>query len=433
MKNQRTMHHLSFRLLAIPSVAVLTLTACSTHRQLATQAVDFNLTVEKAQNEMLLLNVIRAKDRLPLYVTGISGLTGSVETSFTAGLTGTYTGEKETTRSSTPSTVSILSRAYTPSLGATVTADPTFTLAVLDTQEFMRGFLEPLGKETLAYYWSQGWPPELLVYLLVQRVEVSEAGKPPVVLRNHPDSADPDLADLKSFAEWVHRDFLAYSPEIEEVSTPVNIGPELAEAEVANLNDLVEMAKEGLVLEKVEGEDRYQLQKQGKDLRFRLTSDPGATTEEPKEKQQYFQSLAHKPEKVGVSGIRSKSITFVLRSPEAVLYYLGELMRVANRKDPLVALLCIQGRFQPLFLALPAGVCSETLVDADTGRERFSIPPTDLGASVETCDTGALRLEKPTCESGRSMQAMGLLGQLISLQKSAKDLPSTGLVRVVGD
>jgi hypothetical protein len=434
MQTEESMRHLFHRLLAIPSVAVLTLAACSAHRQLARQAVDFNLTVEKAQNEMLLLNVIRAKERLPLYLTGISNLTGSVETAFTAGLTGTYTGERESTRSSAPSTVNLLSRSYTPSLGATLTAAPTFTLTVLDTQEFMRGFLDPLGKETLAFFWSQGWPPELLVYLLVQQVEISEDGKPTRVLRNHPDSADPDLEDLKSFAEWVHRDFLAQSPEIEEVSVPVSIGPELAEAEVANLNNLVAMAKEGLVLEKVEGEkDRYQLQKQGQDVRFHLASNAKVDAEEPKEKQPYFRSLAQKPEKMGVSGIGSKSITFALRSPEAVLYYLGELTRLANRKDPLVPLICIQGQFQPLFLALPAGACSESLVDADTGRERFSIPPTDLGASAETCDAGALRLEEPACESGRSMQAISLLGQLISLQKSAKDLPSTSLVRVIGD
>ena len=57
---------------AVSSLLIVSgFSGCSSHRQLATQDVDFNLTVEKAQNEMLLLNVIRAKDRLPMYMTGI--------------------------------------------------------------------------------------------------------------------------------------------------------------------------------------------------------------------------------------------------------------------------------------------------------------------------------------------------------------------------
>jgi hypothetical protein len=49
------------------------------------------------------------------------------------------------------------------------------------------------------------------------------------------------------------------------------------------------------------------------------------------------------------------------------------------------------------------------------------------------CSRGALELREPSCESGRSMQALRLLSQVMSLQKSAKDLPTPALVRVIGD
>src|SRR5947207_1867320 len=120
--------------------------ACSAHRQLAKQAGGFDLTAEKAQNEMLLLNVLRSKD----------------------------------------------------------------------------------------------W---LLIYLLVQRVEVGEAGKPVEVLRNHPDSDDPEVQKLQAFAQWVQRDFLSRGPEIEDVPVAVSIGPELSAAQVADLEKLVALAK----------------------------------------------------------------------------------------------------------------------------------------------------------------------------------------------
>jgi hypothetical protein len=86
---------------------------------------------------------------------------------------------------------------------------------------------------------------------------------------------------------------------------------------------------------------------------------------------------------------------------------------------------------QPLFVALPAGLCKETLLEADTGRGGFSVPSGQVGA-LAPCEEGESRLEDATkCEPGRSMQSLRLLSQLMSLQKSAKDLPSTAVVRVI--
>jgi hypothetical protein len=415
-------------------LTALMLTGCSAQR-LATQAVSFNLTVERAQNEMLLLNVIRAKDRLPMYLSGISGLTGNVQTTLTSSLGSTYTDARATKTAPGATAAEItdtLTRAYTPSVGATFSKNPTFTLAVLDTQEFMRGFLTPLGKDILNYYWTQGWPRELLLYLLVQRVEIQEKDKPLEVLRNYPDSADPDVSEMKEFALWVQAEFLAKDPQIESVPVPVNIGPELPAAEVTSLERLIEVAKEGLSVTKVDSKgELYQLQKQQTDLRFRLAPDP-ADPKVAADKSQYNQNVARQTERVAVTQIGTKTVTFVLRSPEALIYYLGELTRLENRAtSPLTPYVCIQGKYQPLFVARLTGTCGEGLVAADTGRERYSIPPTSLANATDSCAAGSLDLRTPECEGGRSMQALRLLNQIISLQKSAKDNPSTALVRVI--
>jgi hypothetical protein len=419
---------------AILGLTALLFAGCSAQR-LATQAVSFNLTVERAQNEMLLLNVIRAKDRLPMYLSGISGLTGNVQTTLTSSLGSTYTDAKARTSQSVTDT---LTRAYTPSVGATFSKNPTFTLAVLDTQEFMRGFLTPLGKDVLNYYWTQGWPPELLLYLLVQRVELQEENGPLTVLRNYPDSADVDVKEMKAFSLWVQTEFLAKDPQIVAMPVPVAIGPELPASEVTNLERLIEVAKEGLSITKLDPdpnaadqEARYQLQKPQTDVRFRFPQqDPDA--EESVAKRQYNSSVALENQKVAVTQIGTKTVTFVLRSPEALIYYLGELARLENRAEkPLTPHVCIQGQYQPLFVALPEGTCDNTLVDADTGRERYSIPPTKLTNAADKCAAGSLDLRVPECEGGRSMQALRLLNQIISLQKSAEDNPSTALVRVI--
>ena len=436
------------------SVAALALGGCSSHRQLATQAVSFNLAVEKAQNEMLLLNVIRAKDRLPMYMTGISSLSGNVQTTLTTSLGGSYS----RTRGHVPAGLDTLARGLTPSATGTLSTNPNFTLAVLDTQEFMRGFLSPIGKDTLAYYWNQGWPQELLLNLLVQRVVIEAKDRPPLVFDNHPDSDDPNLGNVKSFGCWL-RDFLARDPQIEEVQVIEDLGPQLSRGEVNDVAKLVQIAKEGMLIRKVNPDKEvYQLQRQRTDLRFKLRPRSGnagrgpecdaalssylpeTPAAEPKsdqtsqQRQQYDQSLQDKG-KVGVTLAGSTTITFVLRSPEALMYYLGELMRVANRQaSPKMPYVCIQGRFQPVFVALPTGRCEDGLLEADSGRGRYSVPPASLpgfGGASAPCEKGELRIEDAQCEGGRSMQALRLVSQIMSLQKSAKDLPSTATVRLI--
>lgn len=213
---------------------------------------------------------------------------------------------------------------------------------------------------------------------------------------------------------------------------PLAIGPELPASEVTNLERLIAVAKEGLSVTKADPKgERYQLQRQQTDFRFRLAKEP-APAAESADKREYNRNVAQENQKVAVTQIGTETVTFVLRSPEALIYYLGELARLENREtEPLTPYICIQGQFQPLFVALPEGTCGDTLVDADTGREKYSIPPTKLANVTDNCERGSLALRKPECEGGRSMQALRLLNQIISLQKSAKDNPSTALVRVI--
>ena len=137
---------------------------------------------------------------------------------------------------------------------------------------------------------------------------------------------------------------------------------------------------------------------------------------------------------MGVEGQTNQETTFVLRSPEALLYYLGQLSRMEKPLDDRLArtaLVCVQGRFQPLFVALPESSCEGEILSVDAGKGRFLIP---AGSSAKSdCKNGTLEITgEKVCQAGRSMQALRLLGQLMALQKSAKDLPATATVRVVG-
>lgn len=113
-------------LLILPLFAV----SCVSNKTLASNAVSYNLAVERAQNRMLFLNVIRASDRLPMYLTDVSKVTGSIKSDVTASLAVPFGGTGAGKNIVTP--------------GTTYSLNPTFDVNVLSTQEFMRGFLQPI-------------------------------------------------------------------------------------------------------------------------------------------------------------------------------------------------------------------------------------------------------------------------------------------------
>ncbi|HSS52522.1 MAG TPA: hypothetical protein VLX28_26565 [Thermoanaerobaculia bacterium] len=330
----------------------------------------------------------------------------------------------------------MLTHAYMPSATVSESENPTYTLSVLDTQEFMRGFMSALGKETFAYYWNQGWPPEMLIYLLVERVEIKCGEKTIRILNNYPDSSDPDLKNLKEFATEV-KEFLGQQPKIALVPTPKDVGPPIQTSNLQDLDKLVKLAKEdSLSLSPATGKDAYQLKSIGMNLQFTFSNPKKAV--DSTAPVCTSASAAQKNESMWTTE-NGFSVSFALRSPDALLNYLGDLTRVENRKDaPKVPVVCIQKRFQPLFEAFPAGKCPNTLLSVESAQGIYSVPALDPGKANCEGQEGELQLRVPddqstVCDAGTSMQAFRLLNQVISLQKSAKDLPAPALVRVIGN
>jgi hypothetical protein len=125
------------------------------------------------------------------------------------------------------------------------------------------------------------------------------------------------------------------------------------------------------------------------------------------------------------------TITLFLRSPEAILYYLGELARIEEDQGK-AFYVCIGGKLEPLFVVQRRGGCRKSLVEVTNGDGvAYSIPVNESSAPVLRCDKIS-EMRDLTCNPGRSMEALTIVSQLISLQKSAKDLPTTSVVRVVG-
>jgi outer membrane lipoprotein SlyB len=143
------------------------------------RAVDFNREAEQAQEEVLLLNIVRASLRRPMQFTSLSSVTGSGTVS--GGVTGGGTNVKQTPFISqfpgiSPAVATTaLSRIATgtASGNASLSGTATFTVPILDTQEFYQGILTPIPLQAFDYYLQQGFPPELLYDLFVLKIEVT--------------------------------------------------------------------------------------------------------------------------------------------------------------------------------------------------------------------------------------------------------------------
>lgn len=373
---------------ALPLLLFLVLPGCVSHRDLATSAVSFNLAVEEAQNQMLLLNAIRASQRRPMYITGIQSVTGSVGIESSAGFEIPF-GKGSGQNAASP--------------GVTYTDNPTFEVPVFETQEFMNGFLRPIEPALFAYYWDMGWPRGLLIHLLVERLRISLAdGEKVLAFENYPDAEDESHCEISGFS-WIV-DQLVWA------GNPVLVVSGFGGSEKVSLRISEDGALESAV---------------GEAIRRHGACHPG-TVKPPSERGPEGRIPIH---------TAHAGIELDLRSPEAVLYYLGEIVRFeeAQTKAPVIRIWGSgeEARYEPVFVArtLEAG-CATGSVMVRYGGISYLIPERQKPAQEET-PTGFL--VPLACNGGRSMQSLSLVSQIIAIQKSAQDMPGTTLVRTIGN
>ena len=143
-------------------MAVLLTAGCGTLNNHSVTAADFNVAAEREGNKLLLLNVVRAMHRHPLYFSSLSQMRGNA--TYSVGLD---TFEIPFGRGT--------SAPFVPSPVFGISANPTFDVGVMDSKEFMQGILRPLSMTQVDYYWHQGWPRELILLLVVERIEFADA------------------------------------------------------------------------------------------------------------------------------------------------------------------------------------------------------------------------------------------------------------------
>ena len=165
------------------AACVLLLTGCSFSGTIAEHAIEYNKTIEQVENEILLLNVIRASENRTTHFSRVTEISGALESSFSNVLTAPFG----------RNTADAFSNALT--LGGA--SKPTYAVQSLNSQEFYNGFLKPIDSKTFSLLLGNGWPLDTLLNALVEQVDiyVEETSL------TGPPTFGPDQMPVGNFAE----------------------------------------------------------------------------------------------------------------------------------------------------------------------------------------------------------------------------------------
>src|SRR5579864_2125553 len=123
---------------------------------------------------------------------------------------------------------------------------PTFTVPVLDTQEFYQGELKPLTGQEYRFFLDEGISRSVLFYVFVDHISLTVSGSDPVQkfeFHNYFGS-DFDLDQFNAVADYL----LALGLDIEQMHRAQIVGPPISAAQLHDLRDIAQLTNAGLHL-----------------------------------------------------------------------------------------------------------------------------------------------------------------------------------------
>jgi len=433
MKNRS---RISNKLAAI--LLATTLSACASYNsRFVPTAVHFNTVVEDTNNELLVLNIIRASERRPMYFTRISALRSNFTVGGGIGVNTAFPQEDVTRQTSevgqaTSSLTETLSRgvnSVSPTASASYSHTPGFDYQILDSQDFYRGILTPITTETAAHYMQQGWSRNLISMLTIESIEIRDKSgvKDPIKYDNDPDTydSDPDVeTNLKKFQSFLK--CVNITPLERSANETVFAGVD--QSKIMSLEDL-DLFNEarwaigsktrtdgntGKVIlsrsqsdtlkigEPADKPECFEIKKALKDKTFTPTTE---TVQVP---------LNNTPSPTGLlASSEDREVHVTMRSLSGVIYYLGECLRAgeeactyqssSNEKRYISKITEKSRHTGNLPIAFETSLYSKT----------YMVPEGD----VEGED--------------RTFTSLTFVNQMLNLQKAASAAPSTSTVRLV--
>jgi hypothetical protein len=193
-----------FRLLFAACSAVL-VTQCAVVDTIDGRYAQINRSSEKARNESILLNIVRASQHVPLNFVAISRVSGSTSATMGGGLPNFITGPYPIATAADKLAPSITRDATinNTTLNVSTNASNSFDLSLLESRDFYTALLSPVDLPTLNYFIRQGYPHELLYWLFADAVRETVEGRT-IEYRNLPtETCDNTIGGPRCFGHLV--------------------------------------------------------------------------------------------------------------------------------------------------------------------------------------------------------------------------------------
>ncbi len=404
---------------------LLALAGCALGQPIAQQAVDYNHAVETAANSLLVTNILRARDEQPLHFTAMPQIRGSLS----VGLGQPGVG------------LPIAGSQQGLSLGLSGANSPSFDVSALDTQDFIRGLLDPLELGVLRYYFDRGYPDPMLLMLLFSAVTDPTTGQrlhnDPRCWLNRPDCPG-GLGTAAAVRASLDASLARGRPAFNTYLALIPLGAPLTGAQVAE-NGVLPLVAEGK-LRLVPGPGgRFQLFRTesrtatcyrvpfrgGQVLVPSGTTDPAvlARGNSPVCTQD---EVVETPRAVPHPEL-ARAQQVHIRSVQEIIHFLGTLVKVQADlpRQPDGSATCIPFDLSPdhsrqscLFQLVPGRGDAGSVTVEHAGRPWHVPPFRDPGQGGRP-------------RGDYSMRVLALLSDLVNLKKSSTAIPATRAVQVV--
>lgn len=249
----------------LAALASTLLSACIGPPALHRSVLGYDETVLKLEQQLLLLNIARNHNGMPVHFTTTSSIAATFDWTTTAGIGGSL--EEG-------------SKGLNLNLGASASENPTFSIAPLSGSEFTKRILTPLDEKTFEFIVHQGVPIDLVMRLVSGGImEMKPDGKFVRFIENHPRRRNEytEFRQLALHLAWIqaNRHLFVRTLFFEDLLMTVKAEP--------RSEDVGKGFEFGLVWRQKEQEKRFELTKWQTGRVVVTNYDPNALSEREKQ------------------------------------------------------------------------------------------------------------------------------------------------------
>jgi hypothetical protein len=412
-------------LLAIEVILSFGLLGCSSVApDFADMSQTYQRTIEKYQNNNLLLNIVRSSKNMPLSFIDIPNVIGTGNVSETAGISGLIY--------SVPSAIAGGSY-YMPSASLTLGRSFNFTQSSLENAQFQKEFLATIPIQTIHYFNKRHTPREFILSLVIDEILITDPNGKTKLYYNNPNT--DSFPEFQTLLRKLVDDGL--TTELLKVNEPV--GPPMLTAKMEPMLGQVLMQfvaakdKDKLSFKPVsDTNSKYYQMHQEKEI-ARFCFDPASNYKDIEREfgktlfcQSALGASTERIENIGITGNISpnkskKSILLVLRSNKDVYRYLGEVFNAQNQDSSKMEFLRVPTRANDSKNSFASGEFPLLVINKNPAPNVKPIASIEYDGAVYSI---------PAEDSGYSAMVLDILSQFLSLNKIPGSIPVSPAVIV---